>query len=92
VVVALALTGQLAAWVLLAGGAQFFYVVIISLVARHENSRATPFPFPIIPALLAGISLLDGLVMAALIAFPWLLAGVAGALLTWAGQRYVRGD
>ena len=42
--------------------------------------------------MLAGISLLDGLMMALLYAAPWLLAGIAGALLTWAGQRYVRGD
>jgi 4-hydroxybenzoate polyprenyltransferase len=92
VVASLALTGRLSVGVLVAGGVQFFYVVTISLVARHENSRATPFPFPVIPAMLAGISLLDGIVLAILFAFPWLLAGVAGALLTWAGQRYVRGD
>lgn len=92
VVVALALTGQLSPWVLLAGSAQFIYVIAISLVARHENSRANPFPFPVIPAMLAGISLLDGVVLAILVSFPWLLAGAAGALLTWAGQRYVRGD
>jgi len=92
VVAALALTGQLSVWVLVAGGVQFFYVITISLVARHENSRASPFPFPVIPAMLAGISLLDGIMMAVLFSFPWLLAGVAGSLLTWAGQRYVRGD
>jgi len=92
VVVAFALTGQLSPWVLLAGSAQFIYVIAISLVARHENSRASPFPFPVIPAMLAGISLLDGIVLAILVSFPWLLAGAAGALLTWAGQRYVRGD
>jgi len=92
VVAALALTGQLSEWVLLAAGVQFFYVVTISLVARHENSRATPFPFPVIPAMLAGISLLDGILMAVLVSFPWLLAGLAGSLLTWAGQRHVRGD
>jgi len=92
VVTALALTGQLSLWVLVAGGAQFVYVVAISLVARHENRRATPFSLPVIPAMLAGISLLDGIVLALLFAFPWLLAGMAGALLTWAGQRHVRGD
>jgi 4-hydroxybenzoate polyprenyltransferase len=92
VVAALALTGQLPAPVLVAGGVQFLYVVAISLVARHENSRASPFAFPVIPAMLAGISLLDGLVMALSVSFPWLWAGVAGALLTWAGQRQIRGD
>jgi 4-hydroxybenzoate polyprenyltransferase len=92
VVTSLALTGQLSLWVLVAGGVQFVYVVTISLVARHENSRATSFPFPVVPAMLAGISLLDGIVLAILFSFPWLLAGVAGSLLTWAGQRHVRGD
>jgi len=42
--------------------------------------------------MLAGISLVDGIVIASLVSFPWLLAGIAGALLTWAGQRFVRGD
>ena len=92
VVAALALTGQLAPPVLVAGGIQFVYVVLISLVARYENARPTPFAFPVIPAMLAGISLVDGIVIASLVSFPWLLAGIAGALLTWAGQRFVRGD
>ena len=88
----LALTGQLAPPVLVAGGIQFVYVVLISLVARHENARPTPFAFPVIPAMLAGISLVDGVVIASLVSFPWVFAGIAGALLTWAGQRFVRGD
>ena len=92
VVTALALVGEVPMAVLLAGAAQFLYVVVISLVARYENGRARPFPFPVVPAMLAGISLRDGLMMALLYAASWLLAGIAGALLTWAGQRYVRGD
>jgi 4-hydroxybenzoate polyprenyltransferase len=92
VVAALASTGHVSQWVVVAGGVQFFYVVAISLVARYENSRSASFPFPVIPAMLAGISLLDGLMMAILFSFPWLMAGVAGAFLTWIGQRYVRGD
>jgi len=92
VVAALALTGSLPGAVLLAGGLQFLYVVLISVVARHENGRAAPFPFPVVPAMLAGISLVDGAMMAVLHSPPWLLAGVAGALLTWVGQRFVRGD
>ncbi len=91
-VVALALTGGLTGPVLLAGGVQFLYVVGISLVARHENTRGMPYPFPVIPTMLAGISLVDGLVMAILVSPAWLAAGVAGALLTGAGQRWVRGD
>ena len=92
VVTAAALAGQVNAWVLMAGGVQFGYVVLISLVARHENSRGRPFPFPVIPAMLAGISLVDGLLLATVIAIPWLLAGMVGALLTWVAQRLVRGD
>lgn len=91
-VVALALTGQANRWVIVAGGMQFFYVVLISLVARHENTRATPFAYPVIPVMLAGISLLDGLILAVLVAPPWLLAGIGGAFLTRLGQRHVRGD
>lgn len=49
-------------------------------------------PFPLIPLLLAGISLVDGVMLAFLVQPQWLIAGVAGFLLTLAGQRYVRGD
>lgn len=92
VVVALALTGKLSAAVLVAGAAQFVWVLAISLVARRENSRAAPPRFPVVPAMIAGISLLDGVLMAILVSPAWFAAGMAGALLTWAGQRYVRGD
>ena len=92
VVVALAQTGHLGLGLLVAAAVQFAYVVAISLVARHENSRSARFPFPVVPAMLAGIALVDGILLAFLVAIPWLLAGLAGALLTWAGQRYVRGD
>ncbi|BBA35461.1 uncharacterized protein sS8_3524 [Methylocaldum marinum] len=91
-VTSLALTDRLPPLVLLGGGIQFFYVVLISLVARRENARSTPFSFPVIPGMLAGIALLDGILMALSVALPWLLAGIAGSLLTWAGQRFVRGD
>jgi len=90
-VAALALTGRLPTAALLAGSVQFIYVVIISLVARHENKRRDPFPFPVIPALLAGISLLDGIML--VLAGPlWFFAGLGGFFLTGMGQRFVRGD
>lgn len=92
VVVALALAGKLPWQVLVAGGVQFVYVVAISLVARHENARPTPYSYPVVPAMLAGIALLDGVVMAIFVSPGWLAAGVAGTLLTWGGQRHVRGD
>lgn len=92
IVVGLALSGQLPPLLLAAAAVQFAWVVLVSLAARHENRRAAPYPFPLVPALIAGISLVDGLLMAALVAPGWLAAGLAGVLLTWAGQRHVRGD
>jgi len=137
VVAALAVSGRVATPVLLAGAIQFSYIVLLSLVARWENSRSEKppqlpspggaqrkhgrsetaphvpspggmsavalakaegrlgrgeSPFPLIPLLLAGISLLDGVLLAFLVQPQWLAAGVAGFLLTLAGQRYVRGD
>jgi len=42
--------------------------------------------------MIAGISLLDGVLMAVLVSPAWLIAGIAGTLLTGYGQRFVRGD
>ncbi len=92
VVTSLAVTGTLTSILLIAAGIQFFYVVCISLVARYENSRSTPFTIPVIPMMLAGISLLDGIILTVAVAPLWLLAGLGGAILTQAGQKYVRGD
>lgn len=92
VVVGLALTGALPAALLLAAAVQAVYVLSISVVARYENGRATPFRWPVIPAMLAGICLVDGLLLALLVAPVWLFAGLAGALLTALAQRYARGD
>jgi len=91
-IAALAIAGWLPAAVILAGCVQFSYIVVLSLMARYENNRPRPFPFPVIPAMLAGISLLDGILLASLAKPCWLVAGVGGFLLTVAGQRYVRGD
>lgn len=92
VVAGFALAGKVAGGVLLAGGAQFVWVVALSLFARYDNSRETPLPFPAMPLLLAGISLLDGIVLMLLVEPVWLLAGLGGFFLTLAGQRFVRGD
>jgi 4-hydroxybenzoate polyprenyltransferase len=91
-VVALAVAGRFPAFVILAGSVQFSYIMILSLIARYENNRPRPFPFPVIPVMLAGISLIDGILLAVLAKPIWFVAGVAGFLLTVAGQRYVRGD
>lgn len=92
VVAATAISGTVGRYVLLAGSLQFGYVLLISAVARHENRRREPYPFPLVPTLLAGISLLDGAVLAVLVSPLWLAAGIGGACLTLAGQRFVRGD
>lgn len=89
-VASLSLTGAFAPLALAAGSVQFIYIVALSLVARYDNAH--PFPFPIIPWLLAGIALVDGLILAVLHHPAWFLAGLAGAGLTrWAQKRF-RGD
>ena len=87
-----AITGKLPAVVIVAGVIQFAYVVCISIIARHENSKPNPFSIPVVPLMLAGISLLDGIMLAVLVKPPWLLAGIGGAVMMLAGQKYVRGD
>ena len=91
-VAALALSGRVAPAVVAAGLAQFLYVIILSLVARWENRRPQRFSTPVIPLMIAGISLVDGLVLAIVAAPAWLLAGVGGMVATLLGQRLVRGD
>jgi 4-hydroxybenzoate polyprenyltransferase len=92
VVTSLAVTGKMPAVVLVAGGGQAAYVVCISIIARYENSKPTPFSIPVIPLMLAGISLLDGILLAVFGHPPWLVAGIGGAMLMLAGQKYVKGD
>jgi 4-hydroxybenzoate polyprenyltransferase len=87
-----ALAGELAPWVWLAGGAQFLYTLLIAVVARAENARAQRFAWPVIPWMLAGISLLDGALLALAVSPAWLAAGIAGALLTRLGQSRIPGD
>ncbi|HVE11698.1 MAG TPA: UbiA family prenyltransferase [Paraburkholderia sp.] len=93
VVTALALSGGVTALVWLAGAVQAAYVLVLTLVARHEgNTAARRYAWPVIPWMLAAIALLDGVVLAVLASPAWLIAGIAGTALTRAAQRYVRGD
>ncbi len=92
VVVGTAVAGYPGGTVLIGGSAQFLWVLVISVVARYENTRAVPFRMPLIPVMLAAISLLDGVVMALFAGPWWLAAGIAGAGLTRYGQRFVKGD
>jgi len=91
VVASLAVSGIVAPLAALAGGVQFLYVVAISLVARREHARGG-FSLPVVPLMLAGISLVDGIVLAGLVDPVWFSAGAGGYCLTLAGQRLVRGD
>lgn len=92
VVSAYALAGMVSGAVLTVAMIQFGYIVCISVTARYENHRSTPFPFPVIPLMLAGICLVDGIFLAVVMSPIWLAAGACGMLLTLFGQRFVRGD
>ncbi|MBW2274319.1 MAG: UbiA family prenyltransferase [Deltaproteobacteria bacterium] len=92
VVTAWAVGGEFFPLVAIAAAAQFLYTVLVSAVARHENTRGVPYSFPLIPRMIAGMSVLDGTLLAIFLHPAWLLAGLAAAFMTHFGQRYVRGD
>jgi len=92
VVTGTAISGTINAAVLIGGLAQFIYILLLSLVARYENRSKKKFLFPVIPYMLAGISLLDGVLMSIGGSPAWFLAGAGGTALTLFGQKYVRGD
>lgn len=92
IVVLMALTGQWLFWVLVAAALQFVYTLLLTFVARHEHTRGKPYSGPVIPRMIAAMALLDGMLLALVVAPVWLLVGVLFALLTRVGQRYVRGD
>lgn len=92
VVCAEAIAGRVNNAIWIAGGLQFAYTLLITVVARHEHTRGKRYPFPVIPRMIAGMAILDGVVLSAMISPLWLIAGLVAALLTHVGQRYVRGD
>jgi 4-hydroxybenzoate polyprenyltransferase len=92
IITSVALSGTVNSLVFAAGGLQFAYVLLVSAVSRFENGLGKPFAVPAVPVMIAGISVLDGAVMAVLASGYWLIAGLAGGAMTLAGQRYVRGD
>lgn len=71
---------------------QFLYIILVSLTARYENQKIGGFGFPVIPLMLSGICFVDGIFLSMILAPVWLIGGVAGVLLTLAGQSFVRGD
>lgn len=87
-----ALSGTVGLYVAVAGSAQFLYTIIISVVARFENSRKRGFSFPLIPLMISCISLIDGMVMALVVSPVWIIAGAGGAVISLFGQKYIRGD
>jgi 4-hydroxybenzoate polyprenyltransferase len=92
IVSSLAVSGTVCLFVAIAGLLQFGYTLAVSLTARHENRKKIPYNFPVIPAMISCISLLDGIVLAILASTSWLVVGICGAVLTLAGQKYIRGD
>lgn len=92
VIASLAVSGAVNRWVWLAAAVQFGYIVALTVVARWEKAAARSFKIPPIPWMLAGISLVDGVLLAALAHPGWLLAGVAGAAATRLLQTQVKGD
>ena len=85
--VAAAAVGGVSSAVLVAAGVMTAYVVLLTQVAKRIGPRRGF----LIPYLVAGISLVDALVVATVM--PWLAALVAlGFPLTLAGQRVVPGD
>lgn len=92
IVTAQALVGESSPWVLLAAGLQFIYTLTLTLVGRHESKRGRPYSGPVIPRMIAGMAILDGIVLAILVAPVWFALGVLLAFATRFGQRYVRGD
>ena len=91
VVTAWALQGRLGRLAFFAGTVQFLYTLAVSLTARYEKHRQS-FTRSVIPVMIAGFSLVDGLLLAVLVSPGWFFAGIAGAVLTLLGQRFVRGD
>lgn len=89
---ALAVSGTAGKGPLLASTIQFIYVGTISITARHETRRGQSFPFPAVPLMIAVIALLDGIMLSIAVSPAWIGAGIAGMVLTLAGQRYVKGD
>jgi len=85
-------------------GLQFGYVLLLSLLARREKgaelaggrlpsfSAASSRQTSLVPAMLAGIPLIDGLALALMLGPLWLLAGIAGGAATAGWQRKIRGD
>lgn len=76
----------------IAAGAAFLWTLAITVVARVENASRARWGVPVIPWMIAGLSLVDGAILAIFVSPPWLLLGILATLLTRLGQQRVRGD
>jgi 4-hydroxybenzoate polyprenyltransferase len=92
VVTVQALAGVFNGWVLVAALLQFVYTLLLTLVGRHEGKRGKPYSGPVIPRMIACMAILDGALLAMVVAPVWFLLGIVMAVATRFGQRYVRGD
>lgn len=82
---AVAVSGAADVQIWIVGLLQFSYTIaIVELGRREEASGISP------GMMLAGVSLLDGFLLAALVSPEWLLAGIGGALTTLHWQRFVK--
>ncbi len=92
IVSAIAVSGTVGLFAAIAGLLQFAYILAISIAARYEKNKEKPFIFPVIPVMLACISLIDGIVLAVFASPVLLTAGIGGAILTMLGQKFIKGD
>lgn len=92
VVTARALAGDWFVVIWIAGGLQFIYTLLVTVVARYEHRRQQNYSIPLIPLMIAGMAILDGLVLAVLVNPWWIFVGLLAAAMTRFGQKYVRGD
>jgi len=91
-VTAVALVGEVPAWVWLIGVLQMVHTLSVTVVARWENSRSTDLHFPLIPWMIAAMALVDGVFLALVVHPLWLFVGLGLMAATRLGQRYVKGD
>lgn len=84
-----AMTGTLETLVVVAGTLQFAFTLAVTVVARREGQRQEPYEWPVVPYLIAGMCLVDGLFLAAVEGPLWLLPALGFALMTRAAQKWL---
>src|SRR5690625_1741763 len=90
-VTAVALVGEVPAWVWPIGVLQMVHTLSVTVVARWENSRSTELHLPLIPWMIAAMALADGVFLAQVVHARWIVVGLGLMASTERGQRYVTG-